>query len=474
MISNTRLKRLLHALLAAAVTACVSAGAPVTFKPQESDALLANPHLGWETFQKPAKSDKNLPAWIPSTVEYYRWRWKDLEPKQGEIDWAFVEKGLSAAAASGQTLGIRIMSVGSSARETYYPEWLKEIPGALRDTNHDGRELQVPDLDHPVVLESQLRMIRELGRKLNGDPRLDHVDIGCVGFWGEWHMSGQKPVLKVPMPSVETRRKIVDAHIEAFSRTPVLMLIAGRDDLKYAATRGAGWRADCFGDLGGVRPEWGHMRNAYPDLFSKANLHDAWRRGPVAFETCWDMRKWVSLGWDLRYIFNYGLAVHASYLNNKSTPLPEGENVRPELERFLKRLGYRIVLREVQVESAGRELILRSQWQNVGSAPCYQPYKVAWRLRGKGVDRMLGTDTSISQWMPGEVEVFTLDFLGKVPDLPNGPLQSVTNQLPLNLPAGTYELLVGVVDQTAKPAINLAIEGRQSDGWYRIGEYKIP
>jgi len=30
------------------------------------------------------------------------------------------------------------------------------------------------------------------------------------------------------------------------------------------------------------------------------------------------MRRWVKDGWSLRYIFNYALALHGSYLNNKS------------------------------------------------------------------------------------------------------------------------------------------------------------
>lgn len=32
----------------------------------------------------------------------------------------------------------------------------------------------------------------------------------------------------------------------------------------------------------------------------------------VAWETCWNMRKWVEEGWSLRFIFNYALALHGS------------------------------------------------------------------------------------------------------------------------------------------------------------------
>ncbi len=41
------------------------------------------------------------------------------------------------------------------------------------------------------------------------------------------------------------------------------------------------------------------------------------------------MRKWVNEGWSVRYIFNYALALHASYLNNKSAPLPDGPRFAP-------------------------------------------------------------------------------------------------------------------------------------------------
>jgi len=37
------------------------------------------------------------------------------------------------------------------------------------------------------------------------------------------------------------------------------MLIGDADLLAYATARGAGWRADCLGDLGGFSPTWNHM-----------------------------------------------------------------------------------------------------------------------------------------------------------------------------------------------------------------------
>jgi hypothetical protein len=37
----------------------------VVVQPQETDEILANPGMGWETFHRTSKHDKNLPSWIP-------------------------------------------------------------------------------------------------------------------------------------------------------------------------------------------------------------------------------------------------------------------------------------------------------------------------------------------------------------------------------------------------------------------------
>ena len=46
--------------------------------------------------------------------------------------------------------------------------------------------------------------------------------------------------------------------------------------------------------------------------------------------------------------------------------------------------------------------------------------------------------------------------------------------LPENLPAGRYDLRIAIVDPaTGKPAIRLANEGRDSEGWYGIGSIEL-
>jgi hypothetical protein len=288
------------------------------------------------------------------------------------------------------------------------------------------------------------------------------------------------------MPKPENQRRIVDAYLAAFRRTPLVMLIGGGEMLKYATERGAGWRADCLGDMGGFSSRWNHMRNHYPSSLEKAGATNAWRTAPVAWETCWDMRHWVREGWSLRYIFNYALALHGSQFNNKSAPLPGRTEVRPEVERFLKRLGYRLVLREIQHPAeaiAGQSTALRMQWQNIGSAPCYRPYRLAYRLtakrdfRGaKGDNTVLGSNVTVNRWLPGSVDLFTDEFFRQPLDLPPGDVVIVSDPLavPADLPAGEYQLSLAVVaEDSPRPVVQLGIEGRAADGWYPLSQLRV-
>jgi hypothetical protein len=450
----------------------------ITVKPKETDELLANPHMGWQTFHRTRAADRNLPPWIPSTVHYARWGWGRLEPKDGEIDHAFLDGVLAETRRSGQKLAFRVMCCSTRLGRPYHPAWLKKIGGRELACDHGGAgPFRVPDLDDKIVLEKHLSLIRRLGQRYDGHADLDHVDLGSVGWWGEWHMSSSKTGR---MPTPATRKKIVDAYLAAFRKTPLLMLIGGGEQLTYAAKRGAGWRADCLGDMGGFSKTWCHMRNGYPKWIRQGSVHDAWKTAPVAWETCWDMRKWVKEGWPLRFIFNYALACHGSYLNNKSAPLPKGKEVRPEIERFLRRLGYRLVLRELKhpaSAAAGGPLRIEMKWQNVGSAPCYRPYRLAYRFTdARGRSRVVVGKVTVNKWLPGSVKLFTKEFFAGSWDLPPGKVVRVseTISLPGDLPAGEHRLAVAVVGaDSTKPVIRLGIRGRARDGWYPLSTIRL-
>jgi hypothetical protein len=441
--------------LAAAASVAVAANL-VRVQPREITDLLANPGMGWQTFMKFADEDPAL-AGLPSSTAYFRWYWKDVEPKDGEIVWAKFDELLSRARKAGQQVAFRIMTAGTGRDYDYSPPWLREmgLPGFEYQYANAGAKHWVPDLDDPRVLSHHLRWIEGMGKRYDGHRDLALMDIGSVGLWGEWHMS--QTGVNVPKP--ETRRRIIDAYLTAFRKTPLVMLIGDIEGLKQAKAGGAGWRADCLGDMGGFSKTWCHMKDAYPQNIEKAGIADAWKRGPVALESCWTMQKWAQEGWDIQMIFDWALAQHASYINNKSSRLPEGS--RPLVENCLRLLGYRFVVRSVEHPAEverGKTMEVRVEWENVGVAPCYADYRPALALADANGKRSAITlsDTKVREWLPGKHNL----------------VERIT--VPVKLAPGEYGLQLAIVDRAAsEPVVRLAIAGRRDDGWYPISRLRV-
>lgn len=430
--------------------------------PAETNEVFANPGMGWQTFHTFADEDKNL-AGLPSASAYFRFYWREIEPRDGAIDFARFDELLAHARRAGQKLAFRIMCTGSGEYADV-PTWLKEQGCKGVEFEYGGKRHWVPDFTDPLFTRTHTRLIQELGRRYDGHPDMDLLDIGSVGLWGEWHMSGTEAVethKPVPLPAPETLHAIIDTWRHAFPKTSKVLLIGSDAGMPRAANDGYGWRADCLGDMGGFSKTWNHMENYYLQQLDKTGATNVWRTAPVAFETCWDMRKWKQEGWDIPAIFDYALRLHASYVNNKSAPIPDG--ARPHVENLLRKLGYRLVLRTVQHEPAiraGSSLHVAIDWENIGVAPPYRDYVLA--LRGTLLDSpqakpiVVDTGVSIRGWLPSKRHT---DFVLAVPE---------------SAQTGRFAVAIGIIDAATKaPAVRLANTGRDPEGWYPISTLGI-
>ena len=156
---------------------------------------------------------------------------------------------------------------------------------------------------------------------------------------------------------------------------------------------------------------------------------------------------------DVKYIFEQGLKWHMSTFNAKSSAVPE--EWRPLVNDWLKKMGYRYVLRKLtfpdRVKPHGR-IAFTTWWENKGVAPIYKDYKFAIRLRNSDVTQVLVTDANLLTWMPGDIIYDDQVFL------------------PHDIPEGNYELEIAIVSpHTFQPAVKLAISGINEQGWYPMG-----
>src|SRR5688572_12193214 len=121
-----------------AVCQGVTAAELVTLTPEETDEILANPGMGWQTFHETSRSDKNLPAWVPSTVQYARWGWGRFEPEPGKVDRAFLDAVLKETRVSGQKLAFRVMCASPEPGIIYHPKWLDRVGGRIVECDYQG------------------------------------------------------------------------------------------------------------------------------------------------------------------------------------------------------------------------------------------------------------------------------------------------------------------------------------------------
>jgi uncharacterized protein (DUF779 family) len=437
--------------LAVTATFIRSNSQTTTVHPTEINDILNNPGKGFAEFNgmEPALEDYPTP-----TVAYHRWSWAELEPIEGQYNFDLIDSAIAAAKAKGYTFAFRIMPHWQDST----PLWLLEMGVGSVELN-DG---SFPDHNNGEFLKYHERLIKAMGERYDGSPDIDHIDIGSVGCWGEWNTAccaDQEESCRQYYPTDENQKEIIDWYVEVFPNTPLVMLVEG--PVEYAVSKGAGWRGDCFGDYGMFSTTWNHMDHSYGPAAEDPVVGEAWKRAPVQFEVCYTMQKWYEdiENFDIDRVLQKGLEWHMSVLNAKSSAVPA--EWRPKIDEFIKKLGYRLVLTSLTHTTAvkpGDAIELNSEWENVGVAPIYHPWPLAYRLRSDN-DQVVSewiSSQDLRQWLPGS---HTVEDLETIPD---------------SVAPGNYFLDVAILTEDATAAhVKLAIQGVRSDGWYPISSVQV-
>lgn len=441
----------------------------ITIRPRGIDDVLVNPGIGFMTFQRfngdqlnpgtgwtegypiqyqPFTGRLENPHHPMTSIAYFRIYWKFIEPAEGQYRWELIDTALKTARSRGQTLMLRVAPYGTTP-DNDVPDWYRAKVG------DESKNSLIPkwrtDPENPLYVERFTRLVRELGRRYDGHPDLESVDVSIVGAWGEGEGTDRL--------RESTMQALVDSYLDSFPTTPLVMQPTDRRTNLYALSRkNVGWRADCLGDMRCVDGRsWCHMFDAYPESIIDVGVQDAWRKAPVTLEACWVMQHWKDQGWDIDYIIDQSLKWHISSFNNKSSAVPD--EWWPQVNRWLKKMGYRLALRKFTYPAVVRQqgkLAFTSWWENQGVAPCYRQFPLAIRLTNGKNTEVLVTDADIRSWLPGDSMYDSAVFV------------------PAEMPAGEYDLSIALLDPvTHSPKVKLAIPGREADGWYTMGKIRI-
>lgn len=271
---------------------------------------------------------------IPVSVVYLRgdfredgqpYLWPRLEPEEGLYDFSPIVEGLDRAQEMGLKLGFRIVTAHPfvTRDDTTFPFFPKWIP--YKEVTRDGRTAQAPDWDDPTVQQAIENLLRALGDAVRDHPALLFVDVGVLGWVGEWNTTNGF-YNRDFMPTLENQKRYVDMHIDAFGADKLLLNLGAMEPeiLDYGLARGIdGIRQDCFGSTY-------HMRQYELKLLAVPALARVIDTGIVAFEACGLMQEWTNQPDDPNFvtlpidqIIDRAIRWKTTLFSNLGAPIPD-------------------------------------------------------------------------------------------------------------------------------------------------------
>ncbi len=419
---------------------------------QEVDTLFANPGQGWMRQQRSPRGEPRFPC----SVVYIRFNWADIEPEEGRYQWGLIDDVINAWKPRGAKVAMRVMTCNAHSAGYYTsPQWLFDAGckgfDYLRggdDPTSGGKRIPrlEPDYADPIYLARHGAFLAALGRRYDGHPDVEFLDIGSYGIWGEWHTS--HPAL------VEVRKQIVDLYLKAFKRTPLVFMSDDAEVLNYALARGTGFRRD------GVGSPW-HEQNwiGSKKYAGVQGMGETWKKAPVVFEWFGNYDYLQSRSWSFDDAVNFMLKNHVTLINDNIGRVPP--SAMPTLQKLARLSGYRFALRELVHEktlASGEVLNVHMKWANLGVGKLYYPFELrVILLDGQGHAALTAkAKADPRDWLPGEWDL------------------SEPISLPAALPAGDYTLAMTLVD-ASQPArfLRLAMEAPEKEGQYAVSRLNL-
>jgi hypothetical protein len=413
----------------------------LVIRPAAAPGPLDNPLKGWCPYTDAGEITQ------PYSMVFQYVSWKHLEPKEGEYRFEEWEaEAWNVARAKGKHIIFRIY-VDYPKLESGMPDWLIQQGVRMRPYKDHGGGL-APDYDDARMILAMEKFIAALGRRYNKHPRVAFVQLGMLGFWGEWHTW---PKAKL-YASRKTEQRIIDAYRKAMPDKS-LMVRYGRD---YAGKQPwIGFHDDMFPQDTDNGKDWSFLAG-----LRATKRTENWKAAVVGGEMVPNQAgKW--LGKSFVQTKKMVTATHFSWIG-PYCPALERET-SPEFQRrseeLVRMLGYEFRLTEIRTQSSissGGKLSLRIRGENQGVAPFYYEWPLAVGLLDTNGElvKTFASSVDIRTWQPGNFD------------------ESVS--VSVDGPPGEYDLAIGIVDPwTGQPSVQFANRLPIVDGWSVLSKIHV-
>jgi hypothetical protein len=255
----------------------------------------ANPLKGFMPFSDPQADSyyHGSSAYVdqmPHSMEFFYIPLNAVMSNYSTFDWHPLEKQLREIARRGHQAVLRFY--------LDYPDKPVGIPRFLLDgglathaysdyNNGVDATSVIPNYDDPHLLTALDQFISAFGARYDGDPRIGFIQVGLIGFWGEWHTypydgySCNATHTNCPnyMPTALDQSRVLDDYNAAFHKTKLLV----RYPMADSYSLNMGYHDDSFA-LETLPPAYGGQSWMFVGKLQAALLDTAWHQQPIGGE----------------------------------------------------------------------------------------------------------------------------------------------------------------------------------------------
>jgi len=413
----------------------------VITRPASSPGPLDNPLKGYCLYTNAGKIHR------PYSMVFQYVSWKELEPIEGMYAFeAWERKKWAHPRAIGKHVVLRVY-VDYPTKSSGLPDWLraKGVTEKVYMAHGGGKS---PDYNHPQMVLALERLIAAMGKRYNTHPRVAFIQLGLLGFWGEWHTYPRVELFA----SEATQHRVLRAYLKTF---PDKQLMARYADGALSKYHIIGFHDDMFPEDTDNGKDWSFLSR-----MRRSGHTDSWKQTVIGGEMVPNAaRKWLGKRWDLTremvdrshfsWVGPYGPALE----NNTS------DDFVMRSDQLVRQMGYQFRVAEIRHSRSvapGAQCKVVLQGVNEGVAPFYYswPVKLAWLDAKKNILSTFKLRDDIRKWLPGKFEL------------------KATVTAPTT--SGTYQLGFGIEDPwKKKPTIRLANKLPLIGGWTMLGQVQV-
>ena len=467
-------------LASALTTACAHAG---TLTPAVSSNEFDNPHRGFMLWGSSYAVDGGVDNFHGAHIYHVYLPWRIIETADQVFDWNAVETLYLQPILVDDPLATFVLrpvadypeSAASQIDAHYtggenerdYPKFLEQaplnIPYAVRAKCDSDGPIRSLDYNNPAARQQMQQFVQALAARFDGDPRITAIQVGLLGFWGEWHTSGCEDL----QPNAQTRSLIRDAYTAAFQKTPLQTRYARASDVGSALF---GFHEDYFpsftGSCSAFSPQmpdcsddgWWNLEYGLANEVPAARQN--WKLNPISGESPNATQKstWINRTANVRTLLrNY----HFSFLGPAGAHETSGN--ASKLRDLKRDLGYRLGVSHAawaDVQVRGQSSALRVDIANHGVAPLYNAYhlELHWvAADGSTKARSSIPAVTLSEIMPGTVQSRSTSFI-----------------VPAGLAKGSYSLRLALADDApGRRAIAPQNDGQDAQRRLPLGQVQV-